>query len=79
MSLSDLASLGSFLSGIGVLVSLVYLSLQIRQNTRAVRSQSQARTGKSRKCVEQFQGVSGGGGGNRTRNRSTYSPVISGG
>ena len=39
MSLSDLASLGSLLSGVGVLVSLIYLSLQIRQNTRAVRSQ----------------------------------------
>ena len=39
MSFADLASLGSFVSGIGVLVSLIYLSLQIRQNTRAVRSQ----------------------------------------
>ena len=34
MTLSDLASLGSFVSGIAVLVSLVYLSLQIRQNTK---------------------------------------------
>ena len=34
MSLSDLASIGSFISGIAVLVSLVYLSLQIRQNTK---------------------------------------------
>lgn len=34
MSLSDLASLGSLASGIAVLVSLVYLSLQIRQNTK---------------------------------------------
>ena len=39
MSFADLASLGSFVSGVGVLVSLIYLSLQIRQNTRAVRSQ----------------------------------------
>src|SRR5271169_2225293 len=39
MSLSDFASLGSLLSGVGVLVSLIYLSLQIRQNTRAVRSE----------------------------------------
>jgi hypothetical protein len=31
MSLSDLAALGSFVSGIAVLISLVYLSLQIRQ------------------------------------------------
>jgi hypothetical protein len=34
MTLADLSSLGSFISGIAVLVSLVYLSLQIRQNTR---------------------------------------------
>lgn len=34
MSLSDLASIGSLVSGIAVLVSLVYLSLQIRQNTK---------------------------------------------
>jgi len=34
MTLSDLASIGSFVSGIAVLVSLVYLSLQIRQNTK---------------------------------------------
>lgn len=31
MTLSDLASLGSFISGVAVLVSLIYLSLQIRQ------------------------------------------------
>jgi len=39
MSLSDLASLGSFVSGLAVLVSLVYLALQIRQaekNQRAI-------------------------------------------
>ena len=38
MSLSDLASLGSFVSGVAVLVSLVYLSLQIRQNTKHSRA-----------------------------------------
>jgi len=32
MSLSDLASLGSFISGIAVLFSFVFLALQIRQN-----------------------------------------------
>jgi len=39
MSLSDLASLGSFVSGFAVLVSLIYLALQVRQaekNQRAV-------------------------------------------
>jgi hypothetical protein len=39
MSFADLASVGSFVSGAGVLVSLIYLGLQIRQNTHAVRSQ----------------------------------------
>lgn len=39
MSLSDLAAFGSFVSGIAVLISLVYLALQVRQakrNQRAV-------------------------------------------
>jgi hypothetical protein len=42
MTLSDLASLGSFVSAIAVLVSLVYLALQVRQaekNQRAVLNQ----------------------------------------
>jgi hypothetical protein len=34
MSLSDLASLGSFVSGFAVLVSLIYLALQVRQTER---------------------------------------------
>src|SRR5215472_12794875 len=38
MSLSDLASLGSFVSGFAVLVSLVYLALQTRQNVRPTRA-----------------------------------------
>jgi hypothetical protein len=42
MALSDLASLGSFVSGVAVLVSLVYLAIQVRQaekNQRAVLNQ----------------------------------------
>ena len=31
MSLSDLASLGSFVSGVGVLISLIFLYFQVRQ------------------------------------------------
>ena len=31
MTLSDLASIGSLISGIAVLISLIYLSLQVRQ------------------------------------------------
>jgi hypothetical protein len=34
MSLSDLASLGSFVNGLAVLISLIYLSLQVRQTKR---------------------------------------------
>jgi len=34
MSLTDLASLGSFVSGVAVLTSLVYLALQVRQTER---------------------------------------------
>ena len=37
MTLSDLADVGELLGGVAVVVSLVYLALQIRQNTRSVR------------------------------------------
>lgn len=37
MSLSDLASLGSFVSGFAVLISLVFLYFQLRQVTQQVR------------------------------------------
>ena len=38
MTLQDLGNLGEFLGSIGVIGSLVYLAMQIRQNTRSVRS-----------------------------------------
>ena len=38
MNLSDVASIGSFVSGVAVLVSLVYLSLQVRQTERNQRA-----------------------------------------
>jgi hypothetical protein len=38
MTLSDLAALGSFISGVGVLISLIYLARQIRQNTMSHRA-----------------------------------------
>ena len=38
MSLGDLANLGEALGGIAVLISLVYLAVQIRQNTRTAQS-----------------------------------------
>src|SRR5215469_1497977 len=37
MPLSDLASLGSFVSGVAVLISLVFLYFQVRQVTAQVR------------------------------------------
>ena len=40
MSLSDLASLGSFVSGLAILVSLIFVAWQLRQNTEAVRASS---------------------------------------
>src|SRR5262245_14586229 len=33
MSLNDLANLGQFIGAVGVVISLVYLALQVRQNT----------------------------------------------
>lgn len=39
MTLSDLASIGSFVSGVAVLVSLVYLASQVRQGAKATRSE----------------------------------------
>ena len=38
MSLSDLASLGSFVSGVAVLVTLIFLTLQVRQAERSQRA-----------------------------------------
>lgn len=38
MTLNELGSLGEFTSGLAVVVTLIYLALQIRHNTRAVRS-----------------------------------------
>jgi len=38
VTLEQLGNLGEFVSGIAVVVTLVYLAIQIRHNTRAVRS-----------------------------------------
>ena len=37
MTLEELGNLGDFLGGIGVIVTLVYLAVQIRSNTQTVR------------------------------------------
>ncbi len=38
MTISELGSLGEFLGSIAVVITLVYLSTQLRQNTRAIRA-----------------------------------------
>jgi hypothetical protein len=40
MNLNDLANLGQIIGAIGVMITLVYLAIQNRQNTKAVRSSS---------------------------------------
>jgi hypothetical protein len=38
MTLEQLANIGEFISGVAVIASLIYLAIQIRQNTRTVKS-----------------------------------------
>jgi len=38
ISLSDLAAIGSFISGVAVVVSFVFLAVQLRQNARNQRA-----------------------------------------
>ena len=40
MTISDLGDLGDFLGGIGVIITLIYLAIQIRRNTTTVRTAS---------------------------------------
>jgi hypothetical protein len=51
MTLSDLASIGSLVSGVAVLVSLVYLAQQIRQAAKHTRAQIQQ--GRTQRITEQ--------------------------
>ena len=43
MTLSDLGSIGEFVSSLAVVVSLIYVAIQIRQNSRETRLASQQR------------------------------------
>lgn len=43
MDMQALANLGQFLGGVAVIGSLVYLALQVRQNTRSIRAENYAR------------------------------------
>jgi hypothetical protein len=55
MSLGDLASIGSFVSGIAVLVSLIYVGLQVRQAKQ--HQQAAIRQGRADRIVTMcFQG-----------------------
>jgi hypothetical protein len=48
MSFSDLAAIGSFVSGIAVVISFIFLALQVRQTNRNQRSlMQQARSGRN--------------------------------
>ena len=42
MSLEQLANLGEFVGGVAVIVTLIYLTLQVKQNTRSIRSSTLA-------------------------------------
>ena len=42
MGLDDLGNIGDFVAGIGVVISLVYLAVQIRQNTRQLAQNTRA-------------------------------------
>lgn len=43
MALHDLSDLGQFISSVAVIVSLVYLAIQVRQNTSSIRTETFAR------------------------------------
>ncbi len=43
MNLQDLANFGEFIGGLVVIVSLAYLSIQVRQNTQSIRTENYAR------------------------------------
>ncbi len=47
MTIQDLGSIGELVGGLAVLLSLVYLALQINQNTRSVRSAMSASVSES--------------------------------
>ncbi len=54
MSLTDLASLGTFISAIAVVVSLVYLALQVRHAEKTQRAPSGSLTPHSRRCSPKY-------------------------
>ena len=57
MTVSELGSIGEFLGGLAVLVSLIYLALQIRQNTTSVRAAASASVAESLSRVTEIISV----------------------
>jgi hypothetical protein len=55
MTLSDIASISSAISGVAVLISLIYLSLQTRQNSKHTRSLIQQ--GRIDRVVSYYMGM----------------------
>jgi hypothetical protein len=53
MTLNDLANLGQIIGAIAVVISLIYVAFQIRQNTAAIRSAT------AQTVHEQVAGTSG--------------------
>ena len=51
MTIQDMGAVGEMIGGIAVIITLIYLTLQIRQNTRAVR----LNTGHA--VTEEFRGM----------------------
>ena len=41
MTLDQLANFGEFIGGLGVIISLIFVGIQIRQNTNSIRAQSE--------------------------------------
>ena len=56
MTLSDLAAIGSLVSGVAVLVSLVYLSLQVKQAER--NQQASIRASRTSRIIDLYMGIS---------------------
>jgi hypothetical protein len=53
MSLEDLGNLGEFIAAVAVVVTLVYLAIQIRQNTRQIGDNTRALRLSSRDATQQ--------------------------
>ena len=56
--LEDLGNIGDFLGGIGVVVTLVYLAYQIRQNTDQIRQNTS--TVRASGAASQYAGMTSG-------------------